>query len=110
MRSAAEAIKPATGRLADPLDQVDYRLAQTPEQKDEIYRLRYRAYLREGAIRPEIGQTFPLERAADAHRMGMVTIQFRMANCCPADSRTIFKSTTRRILPLGIPVKTGIHR
>ena len=52
MRSAAEAIKPATGRLADPLDQVDYRLAQTPEQKDEIYRLRYRAYLREGAIRP----------------------------------------------------------
>ena len=47
MRSAAEAIKPATGRLADPLDQVDYRLAQTPEQKDEIYRLRYRAYLRD---------------------------------------------------------------
>ncbi|MBR0800189.1 hypothetical protein JQ615_32960 [Bradyrhizobium jicamae] len=52
MRSAAEVIKPAMGRLADPLDKVDYRLAQTPEQKDEIYRLRYRAYLREGAIRP----------------------------------------------------------
>jgi len=42
----------ALGRSPDPLDQVDYRLAQTPEQKDEIYRLRYRAYLREGAIRP----------------------------------------------------------
>ncbi|MGY3602495.1 hypothetical protein [Bradyrhizobium sp. Leo121] len=52
MRSAAEAIKPATGRLADPLDRVDYRLAETPEEKDEIYRLRYRAYLREGAIQP----------------------------------------------------------
>jgi hypothetical protein len=52
MRSAAEAIKAATGRLSDPLDQVDYRLAETPEDKDEIYRLRYRAYLREGAIQP----------------------------------------------------------
>jgi hypothetical protein len=34
------------------MDQVDYRLAQTPEEKEEIYNLRYRAYLREGAIRP----------------------------------------------------------
>jgi hypothetical protein len=42
----------ALGRTSDPLDQVDYRLAQTPDEKDEIYRLRYRAYLREGAIRP----------------------------------------------------------
>ena len=39
-------------RSADPLDIVDYRLAKTPEEKDEIYRLRYRAYLREGAILP----------------------------------------------------------
>jgi hypothetical protein len=42
----------ALGRSPDPLNQVDYRLAQTPEEKDEIYRLRYRAYLREGAIQP----------------------------------------------------------
>jgi hypothetical protein len=34
------------------LDQVDYRLAETEEEKDEIYRLRYRAYLNEGAIEP----------------------------------------------------------
>ena len=52
MRSPAEARPMALGRSPDPLDQVDYRLAQTPEEKDEIYRLRYRAYLREGAIRP----------------------------------------------------------
>jgi len=52
MRSPAEARPMALGRSPDPLDQVDYRLAQTPEQKDEIYRLRYRAYLREGAIKP----------------------------------------------------------
>jgi len=42
----------ALGRISDPLDHVDYRLAQTSEEKDEIYRLRYRAYLREGAIQP----------------------------------------------------------
>ena len=52
MRSPAEARPMALGRSPDPLDQVDYRLAQTPEEKDEIYRLRYRAYLREGAITP----------------------------------------------------------
>jgi hypothetical protein len=34
------------------LDQVDYRLAVTEEEKDAIYRLRYRAYLNEGAIEP----------------------------------------------------------
>jgi len=39
-------------RRSDPLEYVDYRLAETPEAKDEIYRLRYRAYLREGAILP----------------------------------------------------------
>ena len=36
MRSPAEARPMALGRSSDPLDQVDYRLAQTPEEKDEI--------------------------------------------------------------------------
>jgi hypothetical protein len=52
MRSAAEAIAIVPERNADPLEHVDYRLAETPEEKDKIYRLRYRAYLREGAILP----------------------------------------------------------
>lgn len=39
-------------RCAEVLDQVDYRLAETEEEKEEIYRLRYRAYLNEGAIEP----------------------------------------------------------
>ena len=56
MRSAAKPTTAATGRLLDPLDQVDYRLAQTPEEKEAIYRLRYRAYLREGAIQPSTEQ------------------------------------------------------
>ena len=37
-------------RNIDPLRHVDYRLAKAPQEKEEIYRLRYRAYLREGAI------------------------------------------------------------
>jgi N-acyl amino acid synthase FeeM len=52
MKSAAEVGGIVSGRGVDPLEQVDYRRADTPEQKDEIYRLRYRAYLREGAILP----------------------------------------------------------
>jgi hypothetical protein len=56
MRSAAEPSTAALGRSSDLLDQVDYRLAQAPEEKEEIYNLRYRAYLREGAIRPSADQ------------------------------------------------------
>lgn len=41
-------------RKLELLDQVDYRLAETEEEKDEIYRLRYRAYLNEGAIEPNL--------------------------------------------------------
>jgi N-acyl amino acid synthase FeeM len=52
MRAAAEVTALIPERSADPLEHVDYRLAETPEEKDEIYRLRYRAYLREGAILP----------------------------------------------------------
>ena len=52
MGSAAEPTIAAFGRSLDLLDQVDYRLAQTPAEKEEIYHLRYRAYLREGAVQP----------------------------------------------------------
>jgi len=52
MRSATEAIAHIPERSADPLEHIDYRLAETSEDKDRIYRLRYRAYLREGAILP----------------------------------------------------------
>jgi N-acyl amino acid synthase FeeM len=38
------------------LDQVDYRLAETEAEKEAIYRLRYRAYLHEGAIEPRADQ------------------------------------------------------
>jgi hypothetical protein len=56
MRPAAEPIPAALGRSSDLLDQVDYRLAQTSEEKEEIYNLRYRAYLREGAVKESADQ------------------------------------------------------
>jgi hypothetical protein len=52
MRSAAEATTTASARNADLLDQVDYRLASTPAEKEQVYNLRYRAYLHEGAVMP----------------------------------------------------------
>lgn len=39
-------------RGVELLDRVDYRLAETPAEREEIYRLRYDAYLKEGAIEP----------------------------------------------------------
>ncbi len=51
MRSPAEATPTAFGRGSDLLEHVDYRLPRTDEEKEEIYNLRYRAYLREGAVK-----------------------------------------------------------
>jgi N-acyl amino acid synthase FeeM len=42
----------ASIRGLDLLDQVDYRLVRTAEEKEQVYHLRYDAYLREGAILP----------------------------------------------------------
>jgi N-acyl-L-homoserine lactone synthetase len=39
-------------RVAELLERVDYGLAETAEDRDAIFRLRYRAYSREGAIAP----------------------------------------------------------
>ena len=51
MRSPAEATPTAFGRGSDLLEHVDYRLPRTAGEKEEIYNLRYRAYLREGAVK-----------------------------------------------------------
>lgn len=51
MHSPARATTSAVGRGLDLLTDVDYHLAQTREEKEEIYNLRYRAYLREGAVK-----------------------------------------------------------
>lgn len=45
-------------RVAQLLDRIDYRLIDTDEDRDEIFRLRYDAYLREGAITPNVSKRF----------------------------------------------------
>jgi len=45
-------------RVAQLLDRIDYRLIETEEDRDEIYRLRYDAYLREGAITANLSKRF----------------------------------------------------
>jgi N-acyl amino acid synthase FeeM len=62
MRSPVHLPSAAIGRGSDLLGQVDYRLAETSEEKEEIYKLRYRAYLREGAIAAS-----PVERNTDQY-------------------------------------------
>jgi len=61
MRSPVE-VSSAPGRGSDLLGHVDYRLAETTEELEEIYRLRYRAYFREGAIHES-----PLQRNTDQY-------------------------------------------
>jgi len=39
-------------RVTDLLDRLDYRLIETDHEREQIFRLRYEAYLREGAIAP----------------------------------------------------------
>ncbi len=45
-------------RAAQLVDMVDYRRADTAEDREAIYRLRYDAYLREGAIAPNSSHRF----------------------------------------------------
>ncbi len=60
MEALAFAESPQTffDRVARLLEKVDYRLALDDDDKDAIYRLRYDAYLREGAIGPSFSRRF----------------------------------------------------
>ena len=44
--------------IQDLIERVDYRRADTPEEREEIYRLRYDAYRQEGAIEPKLSRSF----------------------------------------------------
>jgi hypothetical protein len=43
-------------RIAEFLERVDYRLAESAEDRDQIFRLRYDAYVREGTIQPNLNR------------------------------------------------------
>jgi hypothetical protein len=45
-------------RVMSLLERVDFRRADTAEDREDIYRLRYAAYLREGAIPPNSSERF----------------------------------------------------
>jgi hypothetical protein len=58
---SAVALNPAlsfSDRAQVLLERLDYRRANTPEEREPIYRLRYEAYLREGAISPQFVKRF----------------------------------------------------
>src|SRR5260370_37818733 len=52
MRSGAEPRASLFVRGSGLFDRVDYRLIETPEEKDSLYLMRYRAYLHGGLIFP----------------------------------------------------------
>jgi hypothetical protein len=51
MGPAADTTTAAMKRSMSLLERVDYRVTQTAAEKEEIYKLRYRAYLREGMVK-----------------------------------------------------------
>jgi len=53
-----EASSKTAARVQELLDKVDYRLADSEEDRAAIGRLRYEAYLREGAIEPNPSESF----------------------------------------------------
>ncbi|MGY4627601.1 N-acyl amino acid synthase FeeM domain-containing protein [Bradyrhizobium sp. USDA 4486] len=56
MKSGAEPRAPQDMRGAGLFDRVDYRLIETPEERDAVYEMRYRAYLHGGLISPSQSQ------------------------------------------------------
>jgi hypothetical protein len=52
MQSGAEPRMSPVLRGSELLDRVDYRLIETPEERDSVYLMRYRAYLHGGLISP----------------------------------------------------------
>jgi N-acyl-L-homoserine lactone synthetase len=60
-------------RVAQLLDRIDYRLADSDERREAIFRLRYRAYVRDGGISPNPSRTFsdPYDETGNVHLFGL---------------------------------------
>jgi hypothetical protein len=65
--------KDLTDRLAQLSARIDCRLAHTTEEREAIFRLRYEAYTREGAISPNASKKFsdPYDDAENAYLFGL---------------------------------------
>jgi len=59
--------------IAQLLDRIDCRRADTDEQRGAIFRLRYQAYMREGAISPNSSKTFfdRYDETSNVHLFGI---------------------------------------
>lgn len=68
-----EATKSFSDRLADLAARIEFRRADSHEEREAIFRLRYQAYLREGAITPNVAERFADEddEAENAYLMGL---------------------------------------
>lgn len=75
MNSGAEPRASSVLRPSDSgfFDRIDYRLIQTPAEKDSIYLMRYRAYLHGGLISPSESERIidPYDDAANAWIFGI---------------------------------------
>jgi hypothetical protein len=60
-------------RVSELLGRLDCRLAETPEERESIFRLRYECYLREGAIAPNASESFsdPYDDSPNARIFGL---------------------------------------
>jgi N-acyl-L-homoserine lactone synthetase len=61
------------GRVAALLDRVECRRAEAGSDREAVFRLRYRAYLREGAITPRPDEMFsdPLDECPNSYILGI---------------------------------------
>ena len=82
-------------RKIDLLDQVEYRLAETEVEKEDIYNLRYRAYVSEGAIEPRADQRLtdrfddlPNSWTFGVYLGGELTSSVRISLATPSNSDT----------------------
>jgi hypothetical protein len=73
MKAGAEPRNPLFVRGAGLFDRVDYRLLETPDEKDALYLMRYRAYLHGGLIMPSESQRVsdPYDDAPNAWTFGI---------------------------------------
>lgn len=71
--SAAHQSLALSNRVMRSLERVEYRLAVTPQDRDAIFRLRYQAYLREGAITSRADERFtdPVDENANSLHLGV---------------------------------------
>lgn len=102
-------------RILKLLERVEYRCADTDDERQAIYRLRYDAYMREGAIAPNAARTFhdPFDLAPNCWIIGMYidgdlasSIRFHVASAPddPLPARTVFADILKAEVAPGMTV------